>query len=108
MSNLIFVALNSLTSSACFKFTILDQGYEFLGLHFAAPSDTIFLPGFMCQLFVEVLSELNVRASGEGDRIKLILLPQDLSRGYSNSSSKWNCVSLSRSFQWRNDCNGGR
>lgn len=37
-----------------------DPRFQYSGIRANAPFDTIFLPGFLCQLIVEILSLLNV------------------------------------------------
>lgn len=43
------------------KFSITKQpNHQFIGMRIIAPQEIIFLPGFMCQLIVEILEKLNV------------------------------------------------
>lgn len=50
-----------LLNVASFNFSVPPKPHDkFCGVCLTAPHGTIFLPGFVCQLFVEVLAELNV------------------------------------------------
>lgn len=56
--------VNNYLHTELFKFTILSKPHdEFCGVQIAAPQQLIFIPGFVCQFFVEVLASLNVCAT---------------------------------------------
>lgn len=43
------------------KFSIAQTPFhQFIGLRVIAPQDVLFLPGFVCQLIVQILEKLNI------------------------------------------------
>lgn len=91
------------TIQAFFKFTAPSQpGDNFCGIQIRAPNRIIFIPGFICKLFVEVLMVFNVCCNKITSNPKVFIQYPfiDTSQRHSSSSRKWYSISLPWYFQW--------